>query len=165
MYFVWCPISIFIAVLFSEMTLYNRCLISVVLNDTYKTDDLPHTIQDDVAVLQCFKNKLLEWNTMLDRIIEIQERIVDCHYRNCDCSIQIDCECEPYNDYEVIPGCELEVRRLKKEEEDLNEELNQLREEIMCIKDKIPIQLKNVVQKMVKKMDDEWLCFLSINLQ
>ena len=130
------------------MTLYNQCLISMVLNGGYKTDDLPHTIQDDVAVLQCFKNKLLEWNAMLDRIIEIQERIVDCHYRNCDCSIQIDCECEPYNDYEVIPGCELEVIRLKKEEEDLEEELNQLREEIMCIKDKIPLQLKDVAQKI-----------------
>ena len=147
------------------MTLYNQCLISMVLNGGYKTDDLPHTIQDDVAVLQCFKNKLLEWNAMLDRIIEIQERIVDCHYRNCDCSFQIDCECEPYNDHEVIPGCELEVRRLKKEEEDLEEELNQLREEIMCIKDKIPLQLKVVARKIVNKMDDQWLCFLSINLQ
>ena len=136
------------------MTLYNQCLISMVLNGGYKTDDLPHTIQDDVAVLQCFKNKLHEWNAMFDRIIEIQQRMdIFCYYHNF------------MHDYEVIPGCELEVRRLKKEEEDLNEELNQLREEIMCIKDKIPIQLKNVVQKMVKKMDDEWLCFLSINLQ
>ena len=130
------------------MTLYNQCLISMVLNGGYKTDDLPHTIQDDVAVLQCFKNKLLEWNTMLDRIIEIQERIVDCHYRNCDCSIQIDCECEPYNDYEVIPEYEIEITRLKKEQEDLGEELNRLREEIMCIKDKIPLQLKDVAQKI-----------------
>ena len=138
MYFVWCPISIFIAVLFSEMTLYNRCLISVVLNDAYKTDDLPHTIQDDVAVLQCFKNKLHEWNAMFDRIIEIQHRIVYCYY-------------QPYNDYEVIPEYEIEITRLKKEQEDLGEELNRLREEIMCIKDKIPIQLKNVVQKIVKE--------------
>ena len=130
------------------MTLYNQCLISMVLNGGYKTDDLPHTIQDDVAVLQCFKNKLLEWNAMLDRIIEIQERIVDCHYRNCDCSIQIDCECEPYNDYEVIPEYEIEITRLKKEQEDLGEELNRLREEIMCIKDKIPLQLKDVAQKI-----------------
>ena len=130
------------------MTLYNQCLISMVLNGGYKTDDLPHTIQDDVAVLQCFKNKLLELNAMLDRIIEIQERIVDCHYRNCDCSIQIDCECEPYNDYEVIPEYEIEITRLKKEQEDLGEELNRLREEIMCIKDKIPLQLKDVAQKI-----------------
>ena len=49
---------LFNIVLFSEMSLYNQCLISVVLNGDYKTDYLPHTIQDDVAVLQCFKNML-----------------------------------------------------------------------------------------------------------
>ena len=109
----------------------------MVLNGGYKTDDLPHTIQDDVAVLQCFKNKLHEWNAMFDRIIEIQQRMdIFCYYHNF------------MHDYEVRPGCELEVRRLKKEEEDLNEELNQLREEIMCIKDKIPLQLKDVAQKI-----------------
>ena len=69
------------------------------------------------------------------------------------------------HDYEVRPGCELEVRRLIKEEEDLREELDRLRNEIICIKDKIQTQLKVVARKIVNKMDDQWLCFLSINLQ
>ena len=135
---------LFNVVLFSEMSLYNHCLISVVLNDAYKTDDLPHTIQDDVAVLQCFKNKIHEWNATFERINQIQHRMNYCYYRNCDCSFQIDCECEPYNDYEVSP----EITRLIKEEEDLREELDRLRNEIMCIKDKIPLQLKDVAQKI-----------------
>ena len=70
------------------------------------------------------------------------------NYRNCCCTILIDCECIPYNDYEVIPECEIEITRLKKDQEDLGEELNRLREEIMCIKDKIPLQLKDVAQKI-----------------
>ena len=59
------------------MTLYNQCLISMVLNGGYKTDDLPHTIQDDVAVLQCFKNKLLEWNAMLDTNLDTISKYID----------------------------------------------------------------------------------------
>ena len=150
---------------FQKMSLYNHCLFSVVLNGAYKTDDLPHTIQDDVAVLQAFKNKIHEWNAIDERITQIQHGMIDCYYRNCNCSFQIDCECEPYNDWEVLPGCELEVRRLIKEEEELREGRDRLRKEIKCIKDKIPTQLKVVAQKIVNKMDDQWLCFLSINLQ
>ena len=139
---------------FQKMSLYNHCLISVVLNDDYKTDDLPHTIQDDVTVLQSFKNKLHEWNATFEMSNQIQQRMdIFCYYHNF------------MHDYEVRPGCELEVRRLIKEEEDLREELDRLRNEIICIKDKIPTQLKVVAQKIVNKMDDQWLCFLSINLQ
>ena len=69
-----------------------------------------------------------------------------CYYRNCFCSFQIDCECEPYEDYEVSPECEIEITR--QEEEDLRKELDRLRNEIMCIKDKIPLQLKDVAQKI-----------------
>ena len=148
------------------MLLYNQCLVSVVLNGGYKTDDLPHTIQADIDVLQSFKNKLHEWNATFEMINQIQQRMdIFCYYRNCDCSIQIDCECSPYNDFEVRPECELEITTLTKEEEDLREELDRLRKEIICVKDKIPLQLKDVARKIVNKMDDQWLCFLCINLQ
>jgi len=63
---------LFNVVLFQKMSSYNHCLFSVVLNGAYKTDDLPHTIQDDVAVLQAFKNKIHEWNAIDERITQIQ---------------------------------------------------------------------------------------------
>ena len=151
---------LFNIVLFSEMSLYNHCLISVVLNGVSKTDNLPHTIQEDVAVLQYFKNKLHEWNATFGMINQIQHRMgYYYYYRNCDCSFDIDCECEPYNDYEVRSGCELEIIRLIKEEEDRREDSDRLRKEIMCIKDKIPLQLKDVARKIVNKMDVQWLLF------
>ena len=153
---------LFNIVLFSEMSLYNQCLISVVLNGDYKTDDLPHTIQDDVAVLQCFKNMLHDWNATFEMINQIHQREdMICYTRNCDCSYDMDCGCNPYNDFEE---CEPYNTRLKKEEEDLGEELDQLQKEILCIKDKIPTQLKDVARKIVNKMDG-WLCFLPINLE
>ena len=67
------------------------------LNDDYETDNLPHTIRDDVFVLQCFKNKLDEWNVLVRLFNQIQERIdYYCNYHSCNCSIQIDCECSAY---------------------------------------------------------------------
>ena len=142
---------LFNVVLFSEMTLYNQCLMFVVLDGDYKTDDLPQTVQDDVAVLQYFKNMLHDWNATFEMINQIQHRMdIFCYYHNF------------MHDYEVRPGCELEVSRLIKEEEDLRKELNRLRKEIKCIKDNIPTQLKDVARKIVNKMDDHWLCFLSI---
>ena len=148
------------------MKLYHQCLVSVVLNGGYKTDDLVHTIRDDVAVLQCFKNKLHEWNETFEMINQIQERMdMDCYYRNCDCSIQTDCDCSSYYYFEVRPECKQEIVRLGKEEADLRVELDRLRKEIICVKDKIPSPLKVVARKIVNKMDDQWLCFLNINLQ
>ena len=90
------------------MTLYNQCLMFVVLDGDYKTDDLPQTVQDDVAVLQYFKNMLHDWNATFEMINQIQHRMdIFCYYHNF------------MHDYEVRPGCELEVSRLIKEEEDL----------------------------------------------
>ena len=94
---------------------------------------------------------LHDWNATFEMINQIQHRMdIFCYYHNF------------MHDYEVRPGCELEVSRLIKEEEDLRKELNRLRKEIKCIKDNIPTQLKDVARKIVNKMDDHWLCFLSI---
>ena len=147
------------------MTLYNQCLLSVLLNDGYETHALVHTIQNDIAALQCFKNKLHEWNETFELLNQIQERITNtCYHRNCYCSIQIDCECSSYHHYEIRPECEQEIARLNKEEEDLRMELDGLRKEIIRVKDKIPSHLKVVARKIVNKMDDQWLSFLNINL-
>ena len=147
------------------MSLYNQCLVSVVLNGGYKTDDLVHTIQADIDVLQCFKNKLHEWNEMFEMINQIHQRMdIFCYYRSCDCSIQIDCECSPYCDFEVRPECELEIATLTKEEEDLQLKLDQLRKETICLEDKIPLWLKDVVRIIIWKMDYQWICFLNMNL-
>ena len=127
------------------MSLYNQCLLSVVLNGGYKTDDLPHTSQADIDVLQSFKNKLHEWNVVLGLLTQIQKNL--------------------YYGYHYEISDEQEIERLLKEEEDLREELDRLRKEIICVKDKIPLQLKDVARKIVNKMDDQWLCFLCINLQ
>ena len=82
------------------MNLYNQCLAFTVLNDDYETHDLPQTIRDDVAILQCFKNKLDEWNVVLGLLTQIQERInYYNNYRYYDCEIPIvncDCDCSTY---------------------------------------------------------------------
>ena len=120
---------LFNVVLFSEMSLYNHCLISVVLNGGYKTDDLPHTIQADIDVLQSFKNKLHEWNVVLGLLTQIQKNL--------------------YYGYHYEISDEQEIERLLKEEEDLREELDRLRKEIIHVKDKIPLQLKDVARKIM----------------
>jgi hypothetical protein len=114
---------------FSEMTLYNQCLLSVVLNGGYETADLVQTIHDDVAVLQCFKNKLDEWNVVLGLLTQIQKNI--------------------YYGYHNEISDEQEIVRLIEEEEDLRVELDRLRKEIIRVKDKIPSHLKDVAQKIM----------------
>ena len=60
----------------------------VVLDGDYKTDDLPQTVQDDVAVLQYFKNMLHDWNATFEMINQIQQRMdMICYTRNCLFSI------------------------------------------------------------------------------
>ena len=157
------------------MLLYNQCLVSVVLNGGYKTDDLPHTIRADIDVLQCLKKKLDEENATIILIDQIQKRIdFYCNYRYCDCEIPIDCKCSVYFDnlyansdeqerarldkeLETLPindECMKEdFRRLVAEEEDLQLKSWEQTKEIMRVKDKIPIWLKDVARKMVKKMD------------
>ena len=111
------------------MSLYNQCLVSVVLNGGYKTDDLPHTSQADIDVLQSFKNKLHEWNVVLGLLTQIQKNL--------------------YYGYHYEISDEQEIERLLKEEEDLREELDRLRKEIIHDKDKIPLQLKDVARKIM----------------
>ena len=111
------------------MTLYNQCLLSVVLNGGYETADLVQTIHDDVAVLQCFKNKLDEWNVVLGLLTQIQKNI--------------------YYGYHNEISDEQEIVRLIEEEEDLRVELDRLRKEIIRVKDKIPSHLKDVAQKIM----------------
>ena len=142
------------------MNLYNQCLAFTVLNDGYETVDLPHTIRDDIAVLTCFKNQLHEWSELFELSTIIQGTIeYECYYRSCDCSTLIDCECTIYNDYEITPGCEQELAKLKQEEVDLKEKMDKLESDM---KDEIPSRLKNVAQKIVYKMDNQWLSHLNI---
>ena len=144
------------------MNLYNQCLAFTVLNDGYETVVLPQTIQDDIAVLTCFKNQLHEWSELFELSIIIQGTIDECYYRSCDCSILIDCECTNYNDYEIAPGCEQELAKLLQEEVDLKMKLDKLESDM---KDEIPSRLKNVARKIVYKIDYQWLSYLNIDLQ
>ena len=150
------------------MKLYNQCLVFVVLKDDYETDDIPHTIRDDVDVLRCLKKKLDERNVILVLHKQIKDQYQEqldtrWHYRICACSIDIDCECQRYHEWELIPECEQEIKKLSAEEmsrlsdkdRDLRVELQRLRKEIIiCVKDKIPSPLKVVARKIVNKMDD-----------
>ena len=150
------------------MNLYNQCLLFVVMKDDYETDDLPHTIQEDIAVLRCLKKKLDERNVILVLHKQIKDQYQEqldtrWHYRICACSIDIDCECQRYHEWELIPECEQEIKKLSDEEmsrlsdkeRDLRVELQRLRKEIIiCVKDKIPSPLKVVARKIVNKMDD-----------
>jgi hypothetical protein len=153
---------LFINKLFSEkMKLYNKCLAFTLLNEGYETDDLPHTIQEDIAVLTCFKNQLHDWSEQFELSTIIQEKITyDYYYRNCACSIDIDCECEPFNDYQVRPGCEEELQKLLQEEVDLKMKLDKLE---IDMKDVVPSRLRDVAVRIANKVDYQWLSFLNID--
>ena len=146
------------------MNLYNQCLAFTVLNDGYETADLPQIIQEDIAILQCFKNKLDEWSVVLGLLTQIQERInYYNNYRYYDCEIPIvncDCDCSTYFDYYYANNDEQErvrldedLRRLYNDEEDLQLKEYNKKKEILRAKDKIPLRLKDVARKIVKKMD------------
>ena len=145
------------------MKLYHQCLTFAVIHDGYETMDLPHSIQGDLDVLNYFKNKLQEWCVMKELHIRSLEKLdYESYYRSCNCSILIDCECIVYNAYEIIPGYEDEITRHTHEEEDLKKKLAQLKRELKQVKDEIPSRLKNVAQKIVYKMDNQWLSHLNI---
>ena len=158
------------------MSLYNQCLVSVVLNGGYKMDDLPHTIRADIDVLQCLKKKLDEENATIKLFLQIHKRLEFYrNYRYCDCEIPIDCKCSVYFDNLYANSDEQERARLDKEletlpindecmkedfikleaeQEDLQLEGWEQSKEIMRVKNKIPLQLKDVARKMVNKMED-----------
>ena len=104
------------------------------LKDDYETDDLPHTIRDDVDVLCCLKKKLDECNVIQELLKQTKEQYQEqldtrWHYRTCPCSWQIDCECEPYPELQLIPECErslfgIEIEKLFYKERDLQTKLN-----------------------------------------
>ena len=147
------------------MNLYNQCLLFVVMKDDYETDDLPHTIQEDIAVLRCFKKKLDERNVILVLHKQIKDQYQEqldtrWHYRICACSIDIDCECEPFNDYQVRPGCEEELQKLLQEEVDLKMKLDKLE---IDMKDVVPSRLRDVAVRIANKVDYQWLSFLNID--
>ena len=141
------------------MALYHQCLVFVVLNDDYETHDLPHTIRDDVTVLQCFKNKLLEYNELFELYIQIHNKIVDeCYIRYCHCNIDIDCECEPYNDYEIWD--EQEWARLTQEKDDIKKKLDELEGDM---KQGIPSRLQLAALKILKNIGYPTLSWLNMN--
>ena len=164
------------------MSLYNQCLVSVVLNGGYKTDDLVHTIRADIDALQCLKKKLDEWNVTMILLTQIQERIeYYCNYRYCDCEIPINCECTVYFNYYYANSDEQERARLDKEVENvriMDEHMKRLslegkdleikcfnkKKEIRHAKDKIPSRLQRVARKIVRKMDDYLIVDWEFNL-
>ena len=142
-----------------KMKLYNQCLAFTLLNDGYETVDLPQTIQDDIAVLQCFKNQLLEWNELSKVYWQIHNKIVDeCYIRYCHCSIDMDCECEPYNDYEIAD--EEEWARLTKEKDDIKKKLDELEGDM---KQGVPSRLQLVALQILKNIDYPALSWLNMN--
>jgi hypothetical protein len=143
------------------MKFYNQCLAFTLLNDGYETGDLPQTIQDDIAVLTCFKNQLHEWSEQFELSAIIQGKITyDCYYRNCACSIDMDCECTIYNGYEIASGCEEELPRLLQEEVDLKMKFDKLESDM---KDVVPSRLRDVAGRIAYKVDYKWLSFLNID--
>ena len=141
------------------MNLYNQCLAFTVLNDGYETVDLPQIIQEDIAVLQCFKNQLLEWNELYKVNRQIHNKIMDeCYIRYCHCHIDMDCECEPYNDYEIWD--EQEWVRLTQEKDDIKKKLDELEGDM---KQGVPSRLQLVALQILKNIDYPALSWLDMN--
>ena len=141
------------------MNLYNQCLAFTVLNDGYEKVDLPQIIQEDIAVLQCFKNQLLEWNELYEVNRQIHNKIMDeCYIRYCHCHIDMDCECEPYNDYEIWD--EQEWARLTQEKDDIKKKLDELEGDM---KQGVPSRLQLVALQILKNIDYPALSWLEIN--
>ena len=61
------------------MSLYSLCLKTVITKNV-KTSELPHTIQDDVTVLNRFKTKLHEWHRVLGYVEEKNMEIEAVEY-------------------------------------------------------------------------------------
>ena len=145
--------------LLQRMNLYNQCLAFTVLNDGYETADLPQIIQEDIAVLQCFKNQLLEWNELSKAESQIQNSIVyECYTRYCHCSIDMDCQCESYNDYDIAD--EEEWARLTQETDDIKKKLDELEGDM---KQGVPSRLQLVALQILKNIDYPALSWLEIN--
>ena len=145
------------------MKFYHQCLTFAVAIDGCETMDLPNTIQVDLAVQNYFKNKLHEWCVMNELHIRTLEKLdYESYYCSCNSSILIDCECIVYNAYEIIPGYKDEITRHTHEEEDLKKKLAKPKRELKQVKDEIPSRLKYVAQKIVYKMDNQWLSHLNL---
>ena len=141
-----------------ELSFYKQCLLIVVLNDD-QTEDIPQSIQEDVSILHCFKNKLLQYSELNELKFDIyHKRINECEGRCCSCSRDIDCECEPYNDYEI--WFEEEWTRLKQKEEDIETKLDELESDM---KQGIPSRLQLVAQKLRSMLDYPSISAIALN--
>ena len=100
------------------MSLYSFCL-KTVISKNIKTSELPHTIQDDVTVLNRFKTKLHEWHRVLGYVEEKNMEIeaVECDMEALDLCLWGEClyhDCqEEQEEFENV------IERLDHQKQDL----------------------------------------------
>lgn len=126
------------------MSLYSLCL-KTVISKNLKTSELPHTIQDDVTVLNRFKTKLHEWHRVLGYVEEKNMEIEAVEYDMEALDLCLWGECLYHDCQEEQEEFENKIEILQQQKQDLELWLGNCESDVEDVKKEITPQIESKI--------------------